>query len=241
MAVAAGVEHKALIPAGGVPMLVRVVRALEATPGVGRIVVCIEDAAIARQLPEIAAAADAGRLAFLPAAGSPSLSVAAALAELGTPLLVTTADHALLRPEWVTHFLDHLPPGTDVVAAVARADAVMAAAPGTRRTFLRFADGAVSGCNLFCMATPAAKGAVALWREVEIHRKRPLRMVRLLGPMALLRFALGRLTLAAALQRFGRIAHVRAAVVTLPFGEAAVDVDKPDDLTLAETLLRRRG
>lgn len=240
MAVAAGVEHKALIPAGGVPMLVRVVRALAAAPEIGRIVICIEDPGIALGLPEIAAAA-AGRVAFVPAAGTPSLSVAAALADLGTPLLVTTADHALLLPQWVGHFLAHQPPGADVTAAVARADAVLAAAPGTKRTFLRFADGAVSGCNLFYMGTPAAAGAVALWRQVELHRKRPLRMIRLLGPVALLRFALGRLTLAAALRRFGRLADVRAGIVEMPFGAAAVDVDKPADLELAEALLRQRG
>ncbi len=241
MAVAAGVEHKALIPAAGVAMLVRVVGALQATPEVGRIVVCIEDSALALQLPEIAAAVAAGRVTFIAAAGSPSLSVAAALASLGTPLLVTTADHALLRPEWVSYFLARQPADADITAAVARSEAVLAAAPGTRRTFLRFADGAFSGCNLFHLRAPAAAGAVAVWREVETHRKRPLRMIRLLGPVTLLRFVLGRLTLAAALRQFGRLASVRAGVVEMPFGDAAVDVDKPADLVLAEELLRRRG
>ncbi|BBK41120.1 hypothetical protein STVA_11400 [Allostella vacuolata] len=239
MAVAAGVGHKALIPAGGVPMLVRVVRALLATPEVGRIVVCIEDRAIALGLPEIARAAAAGRLDCIAAAGSPSQSVAAALAQLGTPLLVTTADHALLRPEWIRHFLAGLSPDADVTAAVARAEAIFAAVPKTRRTLLRFADGSFSGCNLFHLRTPAAAGAVQLWRRVEAERKRPLRMVRLLGPGFLLRFALGRLTLARALDRFGQLARVRAAVVEMPFGESAVDVDKPADLELVETLLRR--
>ena len=42
MAAAAGVSHKALLPVAGVPMLLRVVSALRASPSVGRIVVCIE-------------------------------------------------------------------------------------------------------------------------------------------------------------------------------------------------------
>src|SRR3546814_15597173 len=56
----------------------------------------------------------------LPAAASPSLSVAAALEQFGTPLLVTTADHALLRAEWLQYFLDHCPAGRDVCVALAR-------------------------------------------------------------------------------------------------------------------------
>lgn len=241
MALAAGCEHKALIPAGGVPMLVRVVRALQATPEVGRIAICIEKPDIALQLPEIARAAASGRAAFVPAAASPSQSVAAAIGSLGTPLLVTTADHALLRPEWVSYFLARQPAEVDVTVAVARSETVLAAVPATRRTFHRFADGAFSGCNLFYLATPAAAGAVVVWREVEAHRKRPLRMIRLLGPMVLLRFALGRLTMAEALRRFGRLAKVRAGVVEMPFGASAVDVDKPADLDLVEDLLRRPG
>src|SRR3546814_13233448 len=77
----------------------------------------------------------------LPAAASPSLSVAAALEQFGTPLLVTTADHALLRAEWLQYFLDHCPAGRDVCVALARREQVLTAVPDTQRTWLRFADG----------------------------------------------------------------------------------------------------
>lgn len=233
MAVAAGVTHKALIPVDGVPMLERVVAALRATPEVSQIAVSIEDEALLRTLPGAA-------VTFVPAARGPSESVARAMERLGTPLLVTTADHALLRPEWIAHFLSAAPAEADVAAAVARAETIRAAAPDTKRTVLRFADRAVSGCNLFLLSTPRASRAVNFWRQVEAHRKRPLRLVRMLGPGALIRFALGRLTLRQALDRLGSLAGVRAAAVELPFGEAAVDVDKPADLELAERLAARR-
>jgi GTP:adenosylcobinamide-phosphate guanylyltransferase len=236
MAMAAGVSHKALLPVGGVPMLARVLDALRASPGIARIVVMIETPE--RSLAGFPLGAD---VLLRPAQPSPSRSVAAALEEFGAPLLVTTADHALLTPAMVAQFMNGLPPGTDVAAGLARSEVVLATWPDARRTWLRFSDGRYSGCNLFWMGTPAAAGVVDFWRRVEQQRKKPMAMVRMLGPWMLLRFALGLLSLPAALAALGARTDARLAAVEMPFAEAAVDVDKPADLELAEAVLARRG
>ena len=236
VAVAAGVSHKAMAEVGGEPMVLRVARALAAA-GAARIVIQIEDVGVIEALAGLKTLGCA--VEAIPAAESPSLSVRAALGKLGTPLLVTTADHALLRPEWVTWFLEHLPEGADIAAAGAAADVVTAAAPETKRTFLRFADISLSGCNLFWLATPRAEGAVVAWRRFEAHRKQPLKLAQMLGPGALLAYATGALTLEGALKRLGKLAGVRAGLVRMPFGEAAIDVDKPSDLDLARRLAAR--
>jgi GTP:adenosylcobinamide-phosphate guanylyltransferase len=235
MAVAAGVSHKALLPVAGVPMLLRVLGALRASPGIGRIVVMIEE-------PERSLAGCPGLEGILlrPAAPSPSRSVAAALEEFGAPLLVTTADHALLTPAMVAQFQAAVPPGTDVAAGLARAETILAAWPGTKRTWLRFSDGRFSGCNIFWIGGPAAAGALRFWHRVEQDRKRPLAMVSLLGPLVLLRFALGLLSLPAALAILGRRTCCRLAAVEMPFAEAAIDVDKPADLVVVEAALALR-
>lgn len=225
----AGVTDKALIEIAGATMLARVVAALRAA-GATRIAVSASSEVVA------AAAADLG-VEVLRAERGPSASVAAAFAALGAPLLVTTADHALLRPEWIERFLADVPAAADVCALLAEKGAIEAALPGTRRTYLRFSDGAWSGCNLFYLASDRASAAIALWQEVEADRKRPWRIVRRLGPGALLRYIAGRLTLDAALARLGSVAGVNARAVASPFGLAAVDVDKPDDLDLVRTLL----
>jgi hypothetical protein len=74
--------------------------------------------------------------------------------------------------------------------------------------------------------------------RVEALRKQPVKMLRLLGLGYALRYRLGWLSLSAALGRLGALAGgVRVAAVELPFGRAAIDVDKPADLLLAEALL----
>ncbi len=238
LAASAGVSHKALIPVGDRPMLERVVATLAEVPRVARILVAIERPDIVAGLPPMRVPVVA-----VAAAEGPSASVAGVMAREGTPLLVTTADHALLRPQWVQEFLDAEPRagGADAMLALARREAVMAAAPGTLRTWLRFSDDAYSGCNLFLLRTPAAAGIVQLWRQLEADRKRPLALLSRLGFGYVLRYRFGWLSLAAALARLGRLCGARLSPVFLTDGEAAIDVDKPADLALARELMARRG
>ncbi|MFZ3483163.1 nucleotidyltransferase family protein [Sphingomonas sp. 3-13AW] len=224
----AGVPAKALITIGTSTMLARVVEALRAA-GAARIGVSVSDPAVAEH------AATLG-VEVLTAEAGPSASARSGLAALGTPLLVTTADHALLEPEWITAFLEATPAGADVTALLARRDVIEAAVPDTQRTYLRFADGSWSGCNLFYLATAKANAALDLWSQVEADRKRPWRIVRRLGTGTLLRYLMGWLTLDQALTRLGAAAGISARAVASPFGLAAVDVDKPADLDLVRRL-----
>lgn len=228
VAQAAGVSTKALAKVGGVPMLERVVQALRAA-GANRILVAVSQADVR------ALALDLG-CEVIDAAAGPSQSAGAGFAMLGAPMLLTTADHALLEPAWVTDFLAACDPQADVSVLLARRDAVEAAVPDTRRTWLRFADGEWSGCNLFHFATPRAASAFALWQAVERDRKRPWRIVRRLGPWLLLRYLVGRLSLKKAMAHLGSKAGLAVEAVASPHGLAAVDVDKPDDLALARRI-----
>ncbi|WP_374410877.1 NTP transferase domain-containing protein [Novosphingobium colocasiae] len=229
---AQGVSHKALVDVNGRPMLARVVGAVREA-GLSPIAVVASD-------PEVIALAQRLDCAVISAEQGPSASVAAAFERLGAPLLVTTSDHALLRPEWIAQFLRDTPGGTDVSVLLARREAIEAAMPGSRRTYLRLADGAWSGCNLFLLRTPAARAALDTWSMVEANRKKPWRIAARLGPGMLLAFLLGRLSLAAALDRLGRGIGIVARPVAADDGLAAVDVDKPSDLEDARRLLAGR-
>lgn len=231
----AGAVHKALIDVGGQPMLARVLRALAEAPGVGRIVVVTDQP----ELMENPGLAGCDVTVMSAAPEGPSASVAALLESQGAPLLVTTADHALLRTEWITAFLESAASsGADALVALATREAVLAAAPGSQRTWLRFADGEFSGCNIFLLRTSRAAGIVRFWREMEVQRKRPLAMLRRLGLLYVLRYRFGRLTLPAALARLGQLSNARLAPVLLEDGRAAIDVDKPADLDLVRAMLR---
>ena len=228
----AGASHKALIDVGGVPMLQRVLQALAEVPEVSRIVVAIDQPGLVEALPVCGKP-----VSVLMAAAGPSASVAKGLAELGVPLLVTTADHALLRAAWVQEFLAAASKGSDAMFALARRESVEAAVPHTQRTWLKFADGDFSGCNLFLLRSQNARGIVDLWQQLEAERKRPLALVRRLGLTYALRYKLGWLRLDQAVARLGDLAGVRLQAVSLRDGRSAIDVDKMADLTLARELI----
>lgn len=227
----AQVSHKALIEIGGRTMLARVVGALAAVPAVARIIVAIERPDIVDALPAMGKPV----LAMAAAAG-PSASAAAALQSHGAPLLVTTADHALLQPDWINEFLGKATGRADAVIGLARRELVSAAAPTTQRTYLKFADGHYSGCNLFLLGTPSAERVVRLWQALEADRKRPVQMVRRLGLSYALRYRLGWLSLDRALARLTELAGARVGFCALSDGRAAIDVDKPADLELVRRL-----
>jgi len=235
---------KALEPVGGVAMLERVVGALEATGRFASIAVCSDDASLLRATPGLAAAADRGVLRFAPSGASPAASVAAFLAAEGAagPVLATAADHALLEPEWVVHFLDAATAtGADAVVAVVESSIFRRAFPDARRTFVALRGDAVSGANLFLFRTARGADVARFWVRAESFRKRPWRMVAVFGPVALARFALRRLDLEGALAVASRAMGARVAAVRMPFAESAIDVDTPDDLALANRLVSERG
>jgi 2-C-methyl-D-erythritol 4-phosphate cytidylyltransferase len=243
VALAHGVASKAQVEIAGRALLVRVLDALTASESVTRItVVGLPSAALDE--PAFAAALREHRFAQVAGAASPAASVAAVLAEApaGTPVLVTTGDHALLSPAIVERFLKGArAAGGDVAYGLAPYELVDALLPGMRRTVLRFRDGAFCGCNLFAFQTPGARRASAFWQRLEAHRKRPATLARMLGPLTLLRYLTRRLSLARGFERLSALSGADIRPVVLPFGEAAVDVDKPEDLPVAETLLARRA
>lgn len=233
VALSEGVAHKALAEVGGYALLARVIAALR-DAGVQRIAVS------ANSDPVVELARELGAEIVPPDAG-PSGSVARGFELLGAPMLVTTADHALLQPEWVRQFVTDTPRNADVSVMLARREAVEAALPESRRTWLRFADGQWSGCNLFLLATPRAQNAIATWSQVEADRKRPWRIAARLGMGTLWSYLRGKLTLQQVLRRLGERIGVKAFVVAAADGLAAVDVDKVEDLQQVRQIVASRA
>ena len=238
----AGQSHKALVRVAGVTMLIRVLRTLQQSHSVGKIAVCLEAGApVAGAEPELDALIAHGAVTLIDAVASPSRSVLRALDRLPLPLLVTTADHPLLSAAMVDRFCDAVPADADAAVAVVSASLLQRSYPGAIRTYYRFAGEGYSGCNLFLLQSPKALRVVQFWARLEQHRKRPWRLIAEVGPAALLRFLLGRLDLDGAMRHLSGRAGASVRAVELPFAEAAIDVDKPADLELAETILAHRA
>jgi GTP:adenosylcobinamide-phosphate guanylyltransferase len=239
VATAAGVRCKSLVPVNGIPMVFRVLGALSSSVRVKNQVLCGPPKTIMEQEPELNTYVAAGKVDWLENRETPSLSAYHAMKSFPeeTPVLLTTSDHALLSPGVVDYFCNAaLESGCDVVAGVALHQNVTAAYPGTRRTAYRFKDGSYCSCNLFGFLTPRAREAANFWRRVEQKRKNPLRVVNELGWTTVLSYLMGRLTLTCAAERISQRLGFRAGFVTMPFPEAAIDVDSVSDWRFVERI-----
>ena len=152
------------------------------------------------------------------------------------PVLVTTADHALLTQGMIDDVCGRVGEA-DIAIAVVERQALLKRLPATRRTWIYFRGGAYSGANLFMLRSARVRPAITLWRRVEQNRKKGWRLLLVMGPLLFLGTALRLLTLNAALQRISKKLNLDIRAVDMADPLAAVDVDKPDDHRLVEAIL----
>ena len=240
----AGAASKSLVSLGGRPMVLRVLDALAGAREVGSLVVCGPSQSLLVREPELLSRINSGKIKWIPPQATPSASAHHVLEELSpdAPVLVTTADHAFLTAEIVDFFCKKArATGYDVVAGLALHEQVIRAFPRTRRTATRMSDGDFCSCNLFAFLTPCARRAAEFWQQCEGNRKKPWRMMRVIGWSVVVRYLLRMLSLEEGLRRLSARMNVKAGVIIMPFPEAAVDVDTVSDWHLVEEVLARRG
>ena len=232
-----GTDLKALIPVAGEPMVARPVCALLESDQVGDVIV-LSDAPdrIAEALPSdprvrMLASGQTIAKTMLALLDDPSIRV---------PLLVTTADHALLDAATIGEFCRGAE-GADIAIGVVERRLLLKRLPETRRTWLKFRGGAYTGANLFAFKSPEVRPAIELWRSVEQDRKKAWRILSLLGPAVLLTIALRLVSLDEVMAQLGGRLGLRLKAAKLSNPLAGVDVDKAEDHALAEAILEGKA
>ncbi|MCW2798489.1 nucleotidyltransferase family protein [Nocardioides sp.] len=232
-----GTDLKALIPVAGEPMVRKPVRALLASESVDQVIVL-------SQAPERIAAVlpDDIRIVMRTSEGTIAQTMLGLCEEPGLqwPLLVTTADHALLDSGTVDEFCRGAQ-GADVAVGVVEGTLLTRRVPNTRRTWLKFRGGAYTGANLFALGSPKVAPAIELWRSVEQDRKKGWRLIAWLGPAVSIGAALRLLGIDAVLARLGRKLGLKIIAVRLSNPLAGIDVDKAEDHALTESVLAGRA
>jgi len=228
-----GTDLKALISVAGEAMVRLPVRALLESRTVGKILVL-------SQAPErVANALPRERRVEVRASKGTIAETMLGLMhdeQIEWPLLVTTADHALLDAATVDEFCVAAS-GADLAIAVVERANLLRRIPNAKRTWLKFRGGAYTGANLFALSSPAVAPAIELWRSVEQDRKKAWRIVSVLGPHVLAATALRLVSLDSVLAQLGSRLGLSMRAVRLANPLAGVDVDKTEDHKLVEAIL----
>lgn len=236
-----GVTTKALLPVGNKPMLAHVLDALVGHPAIARVVVLAQDVDGLVSDPGLSAYRDTPTIRFAQSGNGISASVIAVLDDVAPPpVLLTTADNVLLTGAMIDAFVAGAQ-GSDIAVGMVERAILLARYPLSRRTWLKFRSGWWSGANLFWIGSDKARPLLDRWQAVEQDRKKGMKIVGAFGPLLLIGALLRVLTIHQAVARLGRRFGLTARVVAMPQAEACIDVDKPDDLTQAEAILKARG
>ena len=232
-----GCDYKPLLPIRQEPMLLRPIRALLAEPAIE----CIR---VLTQQPERLAGVlpDDPRVRPEQSQETIAATLLAICADPGTryPLLVTTADHALLTAEMVAEFLAAAEDCDVAVGFVARSN-MLGRFPQAQRTWLRFGGERYSGANLFALTNPRAAVGVERWRAVEQDRKKGWRVLLQMGLPLFLGAVLRVRDLHATARGLSRSLGIRIKGVVMSDPVAAIDVDKPADYSLVNAILDGRA
>lgn len=230
-AAAQGVAVKPLIPLHGAPMAAYVLQALRGSGRVHQIAYVGPTTPAIDPLIDLRAT-DQGTLLGNLESGLEALSQAGL--HPGERVLVVTADIPMLSAEQVQDVLDTAPAAAGLVYPVVRREACEAAYPGVKRTYARLKDGTFTGGNLFILDPALVQQFLPRLRDMLSARKAPLRLAGMIGAGTLLRLITGRLTVEGLEAKVSDLLGVQARALITSHAAVGTDVDKPDDLTLAQ-------
>jgi GTP:adenosylcobinamide-phosphate guanylyltransferase len=241
------VSNKCLINMLGQPLIMYVLQALVASAHITRIIIAIEDRAnldvpairkiINDEAIEVVASKDTMPETVFAAADCRAPSI--------FPLLVTTADNAMLLP-------DHL----DLICARAKKNGLALSVGMTPKSVLHhrhpeysrlpgacyeFEDGGYTNCNLYYVRDRRALDAAAIFKAGGRFKASSWRFIQAFGLGNLLRYRLGWLGTIHVNRTLSRLAGGRAMIEPMPFGDIAIDVDNETSFTIVEKTQRERA
>jgi len=153
-------------------------------------------------------------------------------------VLVLTSDIPMITPEAIQDFAAQSRGlGADFTYPIVRREVNDRKYPGVARTYVKIKDGSFTGGNIFLVKAGAIKTCMPKAQIFLSYRKKPWKMVRVLGISFALKFLLGTLTIAHLEKRVSELFGVKAKAVISEYPEIGTDVDKPSDLDLAISLL----
>src|SRR4029078_3382764 len=163
-------EHKARARVGGEPMVLRPLHALLNSPEVSNIIVLTQNPEDIRPVlpPD-------ERVTIRPSQGTIAQTIAEQFADrrAAFPVLLTTADHALLDPAMIAEFTSKAQ-GADLAIAVVESKPLLARFSQSKRTWIGFRGGRYSGANLFSFGSERALPAREPWDAVAQDPKKGL-------------------------------------------------------------------
>lgn len=221
-------KWEAQIPINGKPMVDYVIEALTSSSRVANIVVVAPED-LKDSLPSQAQWVEAG--------GSLTENIFRAIDALDKQnnILFVTSDVPFLHSEAIDDFVDRCGElDGDIFYPLISREANEQLYPETVRTYFTLKEGEFTGGNIVLTTPQAVIDSRWVMDQVISRRKKPWKIIRMLGVFFILKFVTRQLTLRQLEKRASELLGHSGVLIISPYPELSTDVDKPSDLELAE-------
>jgi molybdopterin-guanine dinucleotide biosynthesis protein A len=234
------VTNRAAVPIAGKPMIKYVVDALAASSHIdGIFIVGDIDCDGAVHIVEPAGDLLGNLMAGINAAKSTMM---------GDRILVATSDIPFITAEAIDDFVDRCATAdADLYYGAISREVSERRFPGIHRTYVRMAEGTVTGGNIVVLRPDFLAENESLLRKIFDARKKVFQMATLIGFGTLFRVVIARFIWARAISlpylenTIGRIVHAKVKGIVTPFAEIGTDIDNVEQLNALEPLLASEG
>jgi len=169
------------------------------------------------------------------------LAGAQAVGGSGEMILACAADAPLIGPAEVDRVVSRsLDTDKAFLYPIVSREVSEAAFPGCTRTYARLRDGRFTGGNLMLVSRRLLLENADRIAAAFAARKKPFKLARMLGLWFAIRVPFGKVTIAEAEERAGRILGLPVAAVICEDAAIGMDVDKAEDLAIVEAALAAR-
>jgi GTP:adenosylcobinamide-phosphate guanylyltransferase len=228
-----GAPNKAFVRIGELTLVERTLRAVRSVPRIERIVVVVPESTLA-------AGALAGADEARPDGPRMIESLRSGLAGFAPdePLVIAASDLPVLTRAALDEVIDEaLVRDLDLGYATLERRYHDARFPAIPHTWARMREGQFCGGGAVILKPRVLPRLERLLDQLGSARKSPLRLAAIFGWGTLVRFALGRLSIADAELRASGLIGARAGAIRCTHPEIAVNVDRPADVALAKGLI----
>lgn len=229
-----GAPNKAFVEIAGVPLVERTLRALRASPSIGRIIVVAPASMHASPALSLAdeCRPDGERI-------RESLSSGLRVLPPDDDVLVSTSDLPVLTVQSIEDFVARArAKDADLTYGCLEKQAHLAKYPQVPHTWAPLRGGTYCGTGFITIRPRVLPSLERFIERLGAARKNPLALARLFGVRILLRFAVRRLSIEQAEARASHVIGARVRAVISPYAEIGVNVDRLSDIALAEELVR---
>lgn len=220
-------KWEASIPIHGKPMVKYVIEALQQSALIAEIVVVgpLELKEIIPPQVTLVEAADS-----LPANVFKALDVL----KQENKVLLVTSDIPFVHSEAIDDFIVRCTElDGDVYYPLISKEANQQLFPDTVRTYFTLKEGAFTGGNVLLASPESIVNSRGIMDQVVAERKKPWKIIRMLGFVFILKFITKQLSLRELEQRASEVLGYAGVLIISPYPELGTDVDKPSDFNLA--------